>query len=212
MKKLLLPLLLLVAFGMLAAVESAPSEVVGYVKYEIASGNSMLALPMTMSLSLAGEVGDLVGATTVSYWDNAEQAFVAAEYIDWMGEWDNNFPVQNGSVLMVNCGASTTFYSIGGLPATHPVYQIVSGNSMLMIPLNRSDLNLAGLVGDLASATTVSYWSNTEQAFVAAEYIDWMGEWDNNFSTSIGDPLMVNSDQTGVFPGTRNRVVRSNQK
>ncbi len=46
MKKLILPLLLLVAFGMLAAVESAPSDVVGYFKKSIASdGWEAFAIP-----------------------------------------------------------------------------------------------------------------------------------------------------------------------
>ncbi len=202
MKKFILPLLLLLAVGMLAAVESDPSAVVGYVKYDIVSGNSMVALPMDTSLALAGDVGALVGATTVSYWDNDAQAFVAAEYIDWMGDWDNNFAVTNGMALLVYSDAPTAdFYSIGALPIANPTYPIVAGNSMLMIPLDRSDLAFAGMVGTEAGATTVSYWDTDAQAFVASEYIDWMGDWDNNFATTIGNPLMVYSAEGGVtFP------------
>ena len=203
MKKFILPLLLILTVGMLAAVESEPSEVVGYVKYDVAEGNSMLAIPMTTTYTMAGDLGTALGATTVSYWNNTFQGFVAANYIDWMDDWDNNFPITSGSVLMVNAPTATTFYSIGNLPATTPTYNLVVGYNTIMIPLNRSDLNMAGLVGNATNSTTVSYWNSTFQGFVAANYIDWMDDWDNNFPTSIGDPLMVNSNSAGIFPGMK---------
>jgi len=203
MKKLIIPLLLIFAFSILAAVESEPSEVVGYVKYDVAEGNSMLAIPMTTTYTMAGDLGTAIGATTVCYWDNTAQMFLSTVYIDWLDEWDNNFPITNGSVLMVNAPSATTFYSIGNLPATNPTYNLVVGNNTIMIPLNRSDLNMASLVGNATNATTVCYWDNTAQMFLSAVYIDWLDEWDNNFPTSIGDPLMVNSNSTGIFPGMK---------
>jgi len=203
MKKILLPLLLILAVGMLAAVESEPSEVVGYVKYDVAEGYSMIAIPMTTTYTMAGDLGTAVGATIVSYWNNTLQRFVAAAYYDWLGDWDNNFPIQNGSVLMVYTPSATTFYSIGNLPATTPTYNLVVGYNTIMIPLNRSDLNMAGLVGNATNSTIVSYWNNTLQRFVAAAYYDWLGDWDNNFPTSIGNPLMVYSTSAGIFPGMK---------
>jgi len=200
MKKFILPLLLILAVGMLAAVESEPSEIVGYVKYNIVEGNSMLAIPMTTTYTMAGDLGNAIGATGVSYWDNNLQMFVGAAYIDWLDDWDNNFPISSGSVLMVNTTSSTTFYSIGNLPQTNPTYNLVVGNNTIMVPLNRSDLNMAGLVGNATNATGVSYWDNNLQMFVGAAYIDWLDDWDNNFPTSIGDPLMVNTTVPGIFP------------
>lgn len=215
MKKLVLPLLLLLGISMLLAqAVSEPSEVVGYVKYEVVAGNSMVAVPMVNgALVQAGDIGNLVGATTVSYWDNAGQAFLAAEYVDWMGDWDNNFFLENGMALLVYSDAPTAnFYSVGSLPVTQPSYPIAEGNSMVMIPLNRSDLEFAGMVGDLAGATTVSYWDNAGQAFLASEYVDWMGDWDNNFQTAIGAPLMVYAPAAGVFPSDRSFQRISNSK
>ena len=60
MKKLILPLLLLVAFGMLVAVESDPSEVVGYFKKTIGEGvYQAIALPFDYSdLSVGAVLGD----------------------------------------------------------------------------------------------------------------------------------------------------------
>lgn len=215
MKKLVLPLLLLLGISMLLAqAVSEPSEVVGYVKYDVVAGNSMISVPMVdNTLVYAGDIGTLIGATTVSYWDIAGQTFVAAEYIDWMGDWDNNFELQNGMSLLVYSDAPTgNFYSLGSLPATHPSYTIVVGNSMVMIPLNRGDLEYAGMVGDIAGATTVSYWDNAGQTFVVAEYIDWMGDWDNNFATAIGAPLMLYAPAEGVFPAGRMIPRNSNSK
>lgn len=62
MKKFILPLLFLLAVGMLVAVESDPSAVVGYVKYPcVAGGNTLIALPMEAGFATAGAVGVAVG-------------------------------------------------------------------------------------------------------------------------------------------------------
>jgi len=167
-------------------------------------GYNTIMIPLNRSdLNMAGLVGNATNSTIVSYWNNTLQRFVAAAYYDWLGDRDNNFPIQNGSVLMVYTPSATTFYSIGNLPATNPTYNLVVGNNTIMIPLNRSDLNMASLVGNATNATTVCYWDNTAQMFLSAVYIDWLDEWDNNFPTSIGDPLMVNSNSTGIFPGMK---------
>lgn len=60
MKKLILPLLLLVAFGMLAAVESDPSEVVGYFKLDIAD-NQWQAISMPFDYGVTPPVVDVLG-------------------------------------------------------------------------------------------------------------------------------------------------------
>ena len=109
MKKFILPLLLILTVGMLAAVESEPSEVVGYVKYDVAEGNSMLAIPMTTTYTMAGDLGTAIGATTVCYWDNTAQMFLSTVYIDWLDEWDNNFPTSIGDPLMVNSNSTGIF-------------------------------------------------------------------------------------------------------
>jgi len=207
MKKLILPLLLILAIGMLAAVESAPSEVVGYVKYACAaSGYSMVATPMVQAgLTMASDLGTMINATAVSYWDNTSQSFTGAVYLDFLGIWDGDFALTNGMPLMVNGDAVTVFYSLGDLPATHPSYSVVPGYSMVMVPLNRSDLNLASLVGDDAGATAVSYWDATTQSFTGAVYLDFLGIWDGDFTTAIGDPLMLNADVTGTFPSVTAR-------
>jgi len=106
MKKLILPLLLLVAFGMLAAVESDPSEIVGYVKYPCVTGWNFNALPMDQGYTVISEVaGDYPAGnfTAVNYFDSALQSWAQSDFYD-MGDpafnfWDPDFSVGNGTPL-----------------------------------------------------------------------------------------------------------------
>ncbi len=112
MKKLLLPLLLILAIGMLAAVESVPSNVVGYVRYDMVVGNNMVAIPMTCPWTWAGEdLGASFGGNVdqVFYWDQAAQAFLGAVDLGFM--WDNNFEVGIAMPLMANSYAAFTWPS-----------------------------------------------------------------------------------------------------
>lgn len=91
MKKLILPLLLLVAFGMLAAVESDPSNIVGYVKYPCAAGfNTAIALPMEQAYTLASEIGDEYLATSMGYWDPSFGFWYMIDQNPW-GGWADDF-------------------------------------------------------------------------------------------------------------------------
>ncbi|PKN72374.1 MAG: hypothetical protein CVU50_07310 [Candidatus Cloacimonetes bacterium HGW-Cloacimonetes-3] len=58
MKRLILPLVLLIAIGMLAAAEPDPSAVVGYAKYQCGAANNMSALPVVGVCALCSEVCD----------------------------------------------------------------------------------------------------------------------------------------------------------
>ncbi|MCB5252462.1 MAG: hypothetical protein WC944_10440 [Candidatus Cloacimonadaceae bacterium] len=198
MKKFILPLMLLLFVGSLFAVESDPSEVVGYVKYDLVAGNNTLALPMMQSYAMASEVGVAIGATAVMYFDAASQEWVGAA-ANPFGGWNNDFSVSNGQALWVNVDAAGTFYSIGDLPAANPSYALVAGNNMIMLPLNRSDLNLASLVGDDISATAVLNFDASSQEWVSAA-ANPFGGWNGDFATSIGNPLWINANAAGTWP------------
>lgn len=109
MKKFILPLLLLLAIGMLAAVESAPSEVVGYFKVSVPTGSwTSVSVPFQITngtpLNIFGdnwdstvdyEITDQIldpyslqvtnfysdGAT---FWDNTDPSFVSPGHIYWI--------------------------------------------------------------------------------------------------------------------------------
>jgi len=199
MKKLVLPLLLILGITMLVAVESAPSEVVGYVKYDCVAGLNMMALPMATTWTMASELGDAYTGNfdTIFYWDFAGQTWFGAS--DLGGFWDGDFPIATSSVLMANALAPVSVYSIGDMPATQAQYAVGVGLNTIMVPLNRSDLTLAGDLGtEIGTADAVFYWDQAGQTFYGAS--DLGGFWDGDFSVSIGMPLMVSSYGTANWP------------
>jgi len=182
---------------MLAAVESDPSDVVGYVKYQCLAGNNMIALPLAQAFANASEVGDAIGATTVAYFNATAQEWVAIDAFPW-GGWTDDFPVTNGQPLWISVDADVDFFSIGDLPAV-PTYNLLAGNNTIMIPLNRSDLDLASEVGDDIGATTIAFFDATSQEWIAIDAFPW-GGWTDEFNTSIGSPLWISVDSGMTWP------------
>jgi hypothetical protein len=205
MKKFILPLLVLLFVGSLFAVESAPSEVVGYVKYELVAGNNTIALPMDQPYAFASEVGDAIGATDVAYYNSATQAWEGINATPF--GWSGDFAVTNGQALWISVDSAGSFYSLGNMPETIPTYSLVAGNNMIMLPLNESALNLASLVGDDIGATDVAYYNSATQAWegINATPFGWSGDFD----TAIGDPLWVSTDTAGTWPAPAGRAIQS---
>lgn len=211
MKKLILPLLLLVAFGMLAAVESAPSEVVGYVKYDCLVGLNYIALPMEAGYTMVSEFADQnMGVfDALNYWDNVNQQWVGA--YDF-GYWDGDFAVTAGIPLLVNALSVAPIYSIGDMPVANAQYSLLPGLNSLMIPLNKSALTMASELADdigAGSLDAMNYWDNVNQQWVGA--YDF-GYWDGDFPVSIGMPLLVNSLVTDTWPAGPRAIVNRNSK
>ena len=188
MKKLIIPLLFIFAFSILAAVESEPSEVVGYVKYPCVAGLNHIALPMDQGLTMASDFAalypDMLDA--MSYWDATSQSWISALNL---GYWDGDFPVHPGSVMMIYALNPINAYSIGNIPATNATYNLLTGLNDIMIPLNRSDINMAGQVGtEIGVLDAMSYWDNNTQSWVTAINL---GYWDGDFAVAIGSPMQV---------------------
>ena len=208
MKKFILPLLLLLFVGSIMAVESEPSAVVGYVKYDLVAGNNTIALPMVQSYAMAGEIGNAIGATAVGYFNPATQLWLIASKT-MFGTWTNNFAVSNGMPIWITVAAASTFYSLGDLPETDPTYSLVSGNNTVMVPLSSSDLTTSALVGgNIPGATAVGYFNPTTQLWVLSSKT-MFGTWTNAFATSIGDPLWINTNSAGTWPAPAGRAIQS---
>jgi len=197
MKKLIIPLLFIFAFSILAAVESEPSEVVGYVKYPCVVGLNHIALPMDQGLMMASDFAALYPdmLDNMSYWDPVSQTWVAAVYL---GYWEGDFPIQPGSVMMIAALAPFNAYSIGNMPATNATYNLLVGLNDIMIPLNRSDITMAGQLGDeIQVLDNISYWDNSTQTWVAAVYL---GYWEGDFPVTIGFPVQVAALSQTTWP------------
>ena len=197
MKRFILPLLILLFVGSLFAVESAPSEVVGYVKYDCYAGLNHIALPMDQGYTMASEFADTYPGTmdAMNYWDSSSQEWVTA--FD-LGYWEGDFAVQPGSVLMVFALSPFTAYSIGDLPMQNASYSLESGLNDLMVPLNRSDITMAGEIGDeIGILDAINAWDATSQEWIAAFNL---GYWEGDFAVSIGSPVQVFSFGEATWP------------
>jgi hypothetical protein len=204
MKKVLLPLLILIAASsFLMAVESSPSAIVGYVKYPCvteAGGLNMIALPLDSGYANASDLDTAFPGMmdAISYWDNTTQSWVEADNI---GFWSGDFAVAPGLPLLVNATADFNFYSMGTIP-TVPSYSFLPGLNTAMIPLNHSELTLASEFGDAVGVVdAVSYWDGPTQSWVEADNI---GFWSGDFPVTIGMPLLANAFDTTTWPGAKN--------
>ena len=210
MKKFILPLmLLLLAAGLLFAVESDPSAVVGYVKYDCIVGRNLVALPMDQDYELASEIGTAYAGLVdaISYWNASAQSWDNAVYYSEIEMWDPDFAVEPGSVLMINALSPYAFYSIGDMPAQNAQYPLITGRNTLMVPLNRSDLTLAsGLGTDIGSVDAVSKWDAPTQTWDNAVYYSEIEMWDPDFGVTIGMPLMTNVLTAGQWPTRAGRT------
>ena len=205
MKKFILPLLLLLFVGSIMAVESEPSAVVGYVKYDLVAGNNTIALPMDQPYALASEIGDAIGANAVAYFNSATQEWESANATPF--GWYGDFAVTNGQALWISVDSAGSFYSLGNMPETIPTYSLVAGNNMIMLPLNESALNLASLVGDDIGATDVAYFNSATQEWESINSTPF--GWSGDFDTAIGDPLWVSTDTAGTWPAPAGRAIQS---
>lgn len=221
MKKLLLPLLLVLLISMLAAVESDPSEVVGYVKYDCVPGLNFVAMPMDDGLMLTSEVGAVYNVAdeyidTINMWNSDTQAWdFAVNYGG--GFWDPDLEVGTGYVLYFNTSAAFPFYSMGNMPAQEATYNIVAGLNTVMIPLNQSALTLTSevgaTIGDGEYVDTINLWNSDTQAWdFAVNYGG--GFWDPDLDVAIGMPLYLNSADVATWPSrsASSPTLRSSRK
>ncbi len=213
MKKLLF-LLLLLSIGLLAAVESDPSGVVGYVKYELVVGNNTIALPMLGDVrASASSVGnDIPGCGTVRYFDAVNQVWIAANKAPFPPHpWGpEDFAVAQGDPLWITTTTAGNYYSIGNLPDALASYTLYVGNNFIMVPLDRSDLSLASLVGnDIPGCGTVRYFDGVNQVWIAANKAPFPPHpWGpDDFATAIGDALWITTTIAGTWPGAATRTM-----
>ena len=208
MKKLILPLLLLVAIGMLAAVESDPSAVVGYIKYPCITGLNFIGEPLNDSYATTTELGtDYPTITSIQKWTGT--SWLAVTYDpDW--GWDDEFALDNLSVLFVYSTAATNVYTLGPVPDPLPQFSFTPGLNTMYVPLNKSALtNTELLATDIADVTSIQKWTGT--SWLAVTYDpDW--GWDDVFDVTIGMPLFIYKTAAGTYPSGAKALIMSNSK
>ncbi len=209
MKKVLLPLLMLVAISsFLLAAESTPSAVVGYVKYPCVEGLNLIAFPMAPGFATAEDFSTAMGGniSTVNKWLPDIQDWYAIDYDEVFG-WSDVFTISPGEVVYVNSNAIFDAYSMGPLPSD-PSYNMYEGLNLVMVPLNRSDLATISAFGDAftGNVTTVNQWLNDVQDWYAVDYDSVFGWSDTETATSIGAAFMVNAATAATWPSAKGIV------
>ena len=200
--------------GSLFALESDPSDVVGYIKYPCVTTATTNLNFVTNSMDagyvMASDLGNAItGCDVVNYWDAASQGWAGATYI---GFWLGDFALNAGWPYMVNVTAGTDFYSAGGLYDPVPTFTLVTTATTdlnaISLKLSRSDLTMAGAVGDdIGVCDVVNYWDAPSQGWAGATYI---GFWLGDFAVAIGDPLMVNVTSGTVWGSTTVPIAKKN--
>ena len=191
MKKLVLPLLLLLGISMLLAqAVSEPSEVVGYVKYECAPGLNFIALPLNNEFATTEELGAAYPEiTSIQKWTG--DSWYSVNYdIDW--GWDGSFDLDDSSVLFVGLENPVNIYSLGSVQSTLPQFDFTVGLNPIYLPLSKSSITDTELLGqELPAITSIQKW--TGDSWYSVNYdIDW--GWDGAFDLSIGMPIFISLD------------------
>lgn len=204
MKKLLFVLLVLLAFGLLTAVESDPSATVGYVKYPSVAGLNFAAMPMNDGMTLVSTVGMYMGPLdqidTINLWNPGQYWEGCTNYGG--GFWDPDLPVGPGTVLYYSSSYAFDYYSIGAMPAVNAQYSIVPGLNTIMLPLNKSALSTVSLVGmdisPLDEIDTINLWNAGQYWEGCTNYGG--GFWDPDPAVTIGTPMYISSAATITWP------------
>lgn len=213
MKKLYLCILALFLFStMLLAVESEPSEIVGYVAYECVTGTTgnlnFIALPMDTGYETSEDLGNAYPGQidAISKWIPETQSWEADSYDGT--QWLFPFDLDPGNAYMINIVEPITFYSVGSI--VPPIqYNLVTGTTgnlnFIMVPLDRSDLDESGDLGDdIGVVDAVSKWVADTQSWEADSYDGT--QWLFPFAIEIAKPLMVNITEPVTWPEEESRL------
>jgi hypothetical protein len=200
MKKTMLAFLLIASIVMLSALESDPSDVVGFVKYEMLTGLNFIALPMDAGYATSADVGNgITDANQMSYWNETSQIWVSSNK-NMFGNWVSPFAVEGGMPLMARTTSASDFYVAGSMFDPEPTYDLVVGLNTIMVPLSKTTLTTSALVGnDLGSVDQMSYYNSTSQLWVSSNK-NMFGNWVSPFATDIAMPLMTRATATFTWP------------
>jgi hypothetical protein len=207
---------MLVLIGSMYALESDPSEVVGYVKYGCvtnANGDyNLMAIPMNAGYAVASDLGaDYPNITSVRYWDSANQIWVSSDNYGTFW-WPDN-PILANEVYYVTVGANTDIFVSGGLNAD-PSYNLVNNvngdYNTLMLPLDSSFTLSSELGNDIGVCTSVRYWDEVTQAWVSSDNYGTFW-WPDN-AVEIAGAYYVTVSANVTWPGTPPDLMNNSNK
>jgi len=209
MKKFILPLLLILTVGMLAAVESEPSEVVGYFKKNIGDGEwQAISLPFFYSSLI---VGDVLG-TQFSELDAIQDVNTGAStiyYADfgWFGDIEN---LSYGTAYFINRtsgNGATDYFLLGKVDPQGFSKTIVGNGAYTAFGLNEAtEIELTDdLFGTNESDGDVVQDINTGASSIYYSGFGWFGDL-TQLSPTVGyyyNSAFGSSDFVWTYEPTR---------
>jgi hypothetical protein len=202
MKRVLFVFAMICVLGSLVALESAPSEVVGYVKYELnnngTSGYNIVSVPL--GSQYVGTCDALFAAIpncdVLSKWDPVTQLWVAYDGMPWTP----TFTIESGYAYMAHVTGVGEWYCAGDVPDA-PTFALnfngTSGYNMIMLPLDMSNMATSDqLFADIPNCDVLSKWDSISQLWVAYDGFPWTPAW----ATEIGTGYMVHVTGNGTWP------------
>jgi len=213
MKKLLILGMMVLFLSSLIAVESEPSDVVGFMKYDLNTGRNFIALPMNSGYATSVDVaGDISGSDQMSYFDEITQSWVTSGK-NMFGNWVTPFNVDGGMAIMARTTVASSFYSAGSMFDPEPNYSIVVGRNSIMVPFSKATLTTSStLADDIGGIDQMSYFDSTTQAWVTSGK-NMFGNWVTPFDVNVGMAVMARSISTTSWPTVRNsKISKFNKK
>jgi len=191
MKKPALFIMILLFSLALAAIESAPSNIVGFVRYQCNAGENFIAMPLDAGYTTVNDLtSEFSQITSVKKWNVTTQ------------QWEIATTLEINTPYLISCNNTMTFYSYGDFNS-NAAYNLQTTNTtdanLIMIPLNKGELaSAAQLATDITNCNTVSEWISNQQAWKTSTFI--ASEWENDFTVTVGKVYFVNVTSNTIWP------------
>jgi len=209
---LFLPVLLL-------ALESEPSEVVGYVKYECVSNingdYNFIALPLNAEYTTASELGaDYPFISAIRQWDPTSQSWVASDNYG-SGFWFPDNTINPNEAILVSISDSSADIFIAGTLNSAAEYVFVNNSNgdynAMMLPFEESSLTTSTALGeDIPNCTSIRKWEPVAQEWIASDNYGG-GFWFPEFPVDTATAYFVTVDVGSTWPITRDIVDSSTE-
>ncbi|MDP8220248.1 MAG: right-handed parallel beta-helix repeat-containing protein [Candidatus Stygibacter frigidus] len=180
------------------------SDVVGYytVNCDINDANTNLnfiSIPLSTEYTNASDyvenVIELTNCNMISKWVVSAQAWQTATYVSELGIWFGDFAIEENGAYLMGCLTDDLSYVVTGYLPAMPEYTLVTGNNLIMVPMDVAAGTDSGTFYDnefdLELGDTISNWDFSTQGYNTYSYNPGMGGWGSTFIVNPGNPVMV---------------------